>query len=61
MNTSENVIEIVKKDEVNDIRSLLDESIMHIAENWISELEALRKNASDLESQVLAAVAGTKR
>jgi len=42
------------------VHTLLNESIEKLAQNWISELEALRKNASDLESQVLAAVAGTK-
>ena len=44
----------------NQVHTLLNESIEKLAQNWISELEALRKNASDLESQVLAAVAGTK-
>ena len=44
----------------NQVHTLLNESIEKLAQSWIMELEALRKNASDLESQVLAAVAGTK-
>ena len=57
------LIEAVQPDiaPVSDtVHDLLNQSIERLAQSWISELEALRKNASDLESQVLAAVAGTK-
>ena len=60
MDKSEIVAEVAREAEVKDIRSLLDESIVHIANGWISQLNALRKNATDLEGQVLAAVANTK-
>jgi hypothetical protein len=57
------LIEAVQPDIVPfeaQVHDLLNDSVEKIAQNWISELEALRKNASDLESQVLAAVADTK-
>ena len=42
------------------MQSLLNESIEKIAQNWCAELEALRKNANDLETKLLAAAAGAK-
>jgi hypothetical protein len=44
----------------DQVHVLLNNSIEKIAQNWCAELEALRKNATDLENQVLACVVSTK-
>src|SRR4029077_10359523 len=57
------LIEAVRPDiaPVSDqVHDLLNASVEKIAQGFITELEALRKNATDLENQVLTAVAGTK-
>jgi len=44
----------------DQVHVLLNNSIEKIAQNWCAELEALRKNATDLENQLLACVVNTK-
>jgi uncharacterized protein involved in exopolysaccharide biosynthesis len=42
------------------VHDLLNQSIEKIAQDMVGELEALRKNATDLETRLLAAAAGAK-
>ena len=44
----------------DQVHDLLNESIEKIASNMVGELEALRQNATALETQLLAAAAGAK-
>ena len=57
------LIEAVKPDiaPVSDhVHDLLNQSIEQIAQDMVGELEALRRNATDLETRLLAAAAGAK-
>ncbi len=60
MNKSVDSMEIVNVDEVKNIHTLLEESITHIASQWVEQLKIVRENTITLENQILACVTKTK-
>ena len=60
MNKSVDSMEIVNVDEVKNIHTLLEESITHIASQWVEQLKIVRENTLMLETQILACVTKTK-
>ena len=60
MNKSVDSMEIVNVDEVKNIHTLLEESITHIASQWVEQLKIVRENTLTLETQILACVTKTK-